>query len=334
MKTSPARPGPPLPVALVGAAVLVGVAALGAVWFLGRSANPGALGFRLDDAWIHMVYGRGLLRDGFLSYNDGIAATGCTSPLWAIVLALAHLISGGRIDALVTAVNGFGAAFHLLAVIAATQVTRRLTGGIRPAVAAGTMVALAMPFTAAAFSGMEVTMTAAFLLLTVEGAAARAWRRAGIFAALATLARPEAAVVLFGLAGWTWRNAGTDGAKGGGARSGGTARLTALRELILPSVIGGALLGAHHLWASSSVLPATFHAKSQASLADVPARLATTLRTILPGVPPFAGGVAWLALLGYLPRKGAAGPPGLHLALFGGVGFLLANLYVVDPVDP
>ena len=66
--------------------MLLAAAVLAGVWLTGRDANPGALGFRLDDAWIHQVYGRGLLHDGYLAYNDGEPSTGCTSPLWAVCL--------------------------------------------------------------------------------------------------------------------------------------------------------------------------------------------------------------------------------------------------------
>src|SRR5436309_3562297 len=93
----------------------LGVIAIVALWTAGRSANPGPLGFRLDDAWIHMVYGRSLLANGYLAYEDGTPSTGCTSPAWAVVLAALHALFG-RTDApnaLITAVILVGAVLHL-----------------------------------------------------------------------------------------------------------------------------------------------------------------------------------------------------------------------------
>lgn len=52
----------------------------------------GQEGFPLDDAWIHMVYGRAVAQKGYLAYNDGIASTGCTSPLWACLIGIIHLL--------------------------------------------------------------------------------------------------------------------------------------------------------------------------------------------------------------------------------------------------
>src|SRR5512133_1449677 len=70
------------------------VLVLFALWWVGRSAGDGVLGFRLDDAWIHMVYGREIANGGYPAYNPGIPATGATSLLWAYWLAVLHLVLG------------------------------------------------------------------------------------------------------------------------------------------------------------------------------------------------------------------------------------------------
>jgi hypothetical protein len=173
-------------------AVAVGIAGLAAVWYPGLSANPGPLGFRLDDAWIQLIYGRGLLENGYLAYNEGIPSTGCTSPLWAIVLAALHglLGDGASPDRIVGAVVLTGAVLHLAGVAVATDLTHRVTRSNFAAVAAGGLVALATPLAAASFSGMEVALTGTLLLLGVRGLVSRAWLQGGTALALAGLARP------------------------------------------------------------------------------------------------------------------------------------------------
>ena len=70
-------------------------------------------GFPLDDAWIHAVYVRAFASGQGLSYNPGIPATGETSPLWAMVLAPTHLLSGDAATrVLLIKLTGF--ALHLL----------------------------------------------------------------------------------------------------------------------------------------------------------------------------------------------------------------------------
>lgn len=312
-----------LPALELAVPLLLGAAVLGALWTAGREANPGPLGFPLDDAWIHMVYGRGLLNHGYLAYNDGLPSTGCTSPLWAVCLAAMHAVAGRTASTTVGAVVLLGALVQLLGIAAAAALALRLTGSRAAAGLAGSLLALATPFAAAAFTGMEVVLTGTLLVLAVGRTAEGAWGKAGVMLALAGLARPESAAIALVLA------ALLPLLVGGGGRG------RALAGLLVPSIVAGLFLAAHHLWASGSPLPATFHAKSQTSLAALPARLAVALRDMLPGIPPFGAGLAWLALLGLVPwGRRAPGFPRTHLPLLAGATYLLANLLLIDPVDP
>jgi hypothetical protein len=294
-------------------------------WGLGHSANPGPVGFPLDDAWIHLVYGRGLLENGYLAYNDGVPSTGCTSPLWAGFLALARLPAGDAPGDAVPYVLLLGAALHVAGAVTAAGLAQDRTGSRLAGGAAGALVGLAPPLAVAALSGMEVALTALLLLLAVGAAAAGHAGRTGILLALAFLARPESAVPGALLFAWVVA-----------ASPAGERPRTAVRFLAAPVAAGLALV-AWNLAASGRPLPATFYAKSSASPGDLPQRLGVAFGRILPDVPPFALGLGWVALTGLLPfgrRAGATDTVRRALPFLAGLAFLLANLAVLDPADP
>ena len=135
------------------AAAVCGLAAL-------HIAAPAYLfgqGFPLDDAWIHAVYARELARSGVLAYNPGVPATGETSPLWAIVLAVPHAIAGASIAVLLTKLVGF--AMHAASAVFIALAIRDVCGEARllPALG-GVLVALHPDLVAASVSGMEVPL--------------------------------------------------------------------------------------------------------------------------------------------------------------------------------
>ncbi|MDP6528663.1 MAG: hypothetical protein QGI43_03110 [Gemmatimonadota bacterium] len=303
-------------------ATALGTVVLAALWFAGRAAHPGPLGFRLDDAWIHMVYGRGLATDGFLSYNPGIPSTGCTSPAWAAVLALVHR-AGFALEARVAAVLLAGASLHLLGIREASLLAARISPGRWAGPTAGALTALSSAYAVAAFSGMEVMLCALLLLATVRAVLENRFLRAGILAALAGLARPESAAVLAVLLLHASLQRDESRAKN-------------LARLALPPLIAGAALMAWNLRVDGTALPATYHAKASALLAELPGRTLRGFRDIVIGTLPFAGGIGWLALVGVaLPRRnGGPSRTDAALPLAAGVAFLLANLALIDPVDP
>src|SRR5688572_27390620 len=59
------------------------------VWLL-----SGALGFPLDDSWIHLQFARNLADGRGLAYNPGELVTGSTAPLWTALLALVFYLPG------------------------------------------------------------------------------------------------------------------------------------------------------------------------------------------------------------------------------------------------
>jgi hypothetical protein len=151
-------------------------------------------GFPLDDAWIHSVYARELARSGALAYNPGVPATGETSPLWAIVLAVPHAIAGASMAVLLTKLVGF--AMHAVSAVLIALAIRDVCGEARllPA-SGGVLVALHPDLVAASVSGMEVP-----LATLVIGWAALAAVRANVLLAASVgaasfLARPESAAI-------------------------------------------------------------------------------------------------------------------------------------------
>ena len=111
--------------AVIAAPLVAAVCGLAAL----HMAAPAYLfgqGFPLDDAWIHAVYARELAQSGALAYNPGVPATGETSPLWAIVLAMPHAIAGASMAVLLTKLVGFAmhAASAVLIALAIRDVCR------------------------------------------------------------------------------------------------------------------------------------------------------------------------------------------------------------------
>ena len=302
----------------LGLAVLV----LCALFWSGRGRGA-APGFPLDDAWIHMVYGRSLAEEGRLAYNPGTPATGSTSPLWALVLGAVHLLLGRTpIDVIIAAVMGIGCVFHLLGVLSVTRWARAFTGDRVAAVMIGALPALSTSYAAASFSGMEVTLCGWLLVAGVLSCVAGHGWAAGFWLALACLARPEAAAVL-ALCLCTAPFA----ARG---RTVPERAATAIR-LAIPALVLGVLQVLYNQQVSGHPLPATFYFKEERDAVFLPDRLLVAIADVFAGMPPFAGWVGWAAVVGLLPpfaRRSSVLPFAAALA------FLLANLYVIAPIDP
>jgi arabinofuranosyltransferase len=68
------------------------IAALGTAAFVTWSWVHGAVGFPLDDAWIHQTYARNLAQTGQLAYLPGQLSAGSTSPAWSFLLSAGYLL--------------------------------------------------------------------------------------------------------------------------------------------------------------------------------------------------------------------------------------------------
>lgn len=285
--------------------------------------NPGPIGFRLDDAWIHQVYARNFFSDGFLSYNNGIPSTGCTSPLWVFCLSFIYLFlgKGSAVDTLVFAAYGLGVIFYCLVVWRSTCLTFELTQNRFAAITGGIMIALATPLAAGSYSGMEISLTCLMLILAVHTYVKEKWYLSGLFWSLAFLSRPESLAV-FGVGVILLIVFSKD-------------RWKACFKIALPVIGIIFLYMLYNYWASGLPLPATYYAKKSFSLGDLPIRFYKAFKLQLSQVPPFLFHTIWLLLIGYLPfRKFTLRFPSVEFPMIAGIVFLIANIALISPDDP
>lgn len=283
--------------------VVVSTAALVTLAFVLRG---GALkgGFPLDDAWIHFVYGLAFRREGTLAYDDGIAATGCTSPLWAIVLGAVHLVVGadGPSWRAVFATKVLGLALHLGAVAFAARLAYALSPRrrARPWIAAlaGVLAAIQPHAIVGAVSGMETALAALCALASLDAAARGRAILAGAIAGLGVAVRPELLVLVPFAA--LLVSAPPLGAF--------QPRLAACA--IAAAAIPIVALVARTLAVSGRPLPATFYVKAAPVSLDLSLRLRATARVVA-SIAGFGSLGTWallaLALLSPLLARGARG---------------------------
>jgi hypothetical protein len=152
----------------------------------------GALGFPLDDSWIHLHFARNIAEGVGFSYNPGVPVAGSTAPLWTLLLALGVAIFGSSV--MVVKIVG------VMTAVGTAIVVRRAAMGWGASRLAALGAAIALTWTGAmawgAFSGMEVTLAA---LLVAASLLAHAHGRdfwTALCGALATVARPEALILV------------------------------------------------------------------------------------------------------------------------------------------
>jgi hypothetical protein len=73
-------------------AFIAGAVLLIAFIYLLASQISYAIGFPLDDSWIHQTYARNLAFRGEWAFRPGIPSAGSTSPLWSALLAIGFLL--------------------------------------------------------------------------------------------------------------------------------------------------------------------------------------------------------------------------------------------------
>jgi len=72
--------------------MIAGTVGLIALIYLLASYFNYAIGFPLDDSWIHQTYARNLALRGEWAFRPGVPSAGSTSPLWSALLAIGFLL--------------------------------------------------------------------------------------------------------------------------------------------------------------------------------------------------------------------------------------------------
>jgi len=305
--------------ALIAIAALLGLALLVAV----SPDYVGTRGFPLDDAWIHAVYGRSLATRGALEYNPGERASGETSPLWAVVVAVPHFIARSP-TVVVVAIKLVG---FLLHVLTALLLWRALYAGGRrdrwPCAIAALLVAIDPDLVAASVSGMEVplaTLAACVLLLTAERATGRPHAAA---TALALLTRPELGVLAWGLPLLVHlRN---------------RVRLRgALAGALVGTVVAGVITVGINWAGSGRPLPATFYAKVGAGRLPLLVAQRIGFASLVGRWSPFESAliIVALAVVALVRLRGAVVEAAPAAAYLGGLLFCALSFALISPIDP
>jgi hypothetical protein len=260
------------------AVALMALALSAGVYLLFASAR-GALGFPLDDAWIHQVYARNLATRGELAFFAGQPSAGSTSPLWTILLSPGYLLPVDfRAWTLFLGIGLLGAS---------ALVTAYLAHRLFPRVLLPFYFCLFTLFewhlVWSAVSGMEILLFIFLSLLLLERfyARERAWL-IGLLAGLLTLTRPEgivlAALISLGMA--------FDRDTQSTIRNTQYVLRTAYCVSVLVLVVLPYL--AFNWMASGALLPNTFYAKS-AEYAELFARAPFVVRWLELLLVPFVG---------------------------------------------
>lgn len=283
-------------------------------------------GFPLDDAWIHAVYARSISQMGSFAFNPGIPATGATSPLWPVIVALPHLFSSDiRMVVLSTKLIGF--AVHVLA---AVMIYVAFRDGDRPSperVAGASLVAFHPDLISASVSGMEIAL--ATLIASSILAAARAARVLpyAVLCAIAPLARPELAILCYAVPAVMF------------LRRDRRRLVTMVGAALAGTVVCFGLLALRNLAVSGRPLPATYYAKVGLGELSVVSAEIIGFRDLLGRIPAvdssilltaLAAGAVYLSLTrGTTPESQLA-----SAALLSGLAFCAISFILIRPFEP
>jgi hypothetical protein len=280
----------------------------------------GLRGFPLDDAWIHMVYGRSVAASGYLAYNEGIPSTGSTSPLWAYILGIVHLFSPNPSVATILA-KAAGILFHGLLVWTSYRILKKMRLPDSVSVIGGLALGFSPALVAASMSGMEVSMGAALSLMGLERYINGKYFSSGILMGFAGLTRPEYGLVIALLVGARGLKALED--KG---------QVRNLFRFIAPAALAGGLFMGWNIFVDGRPFPATFYVKSGFSQGFLLLDRARVAFRMITADAPLAGGIVWLGILGVALLDKADRRVAI-LSLLSAVAYAMGQIAVIAPAD-
>ncbi len=175
--------------------IIAGAVILIAIIYLLASQFIYAIGFPLDDSWIHQTYARNLALRGEWAFRPGIPSAGSTAPLWSALLALGFLL---RLAPYIWTYFLGALTLFALAVISEWAV-RKLVDSYRPRFPwIGIFIAFEWHLAWAAMSGMETLLhglivTTILLLLMTD---THRYLTLGLLTGLAVWVRPDGLTLL------------------------------------------------------------------------------------------------------------------------------------------
>lgn len=246
--------------------------------FLYASHNEYAIGYPLDDAWIHQTFARNLVEYRNWSYNPGELAAGSTAPLWTSLISLGYLAG---IDHLIwTYLLGIlGLALVGLLSYLFLQMIK-----VKPwlSLAISTLLIGEWHLVWAAVSGMEIILLTVIVIAIFIFVNQKSphWWLIGILIGISVWCRPDGITLLAPVLWiWFWNHHKN--------------KVITLTKLLLPVFVLSALYLFFNYQISGSILPNTFYAKQKeyAELLHQPFiyRLWNMVKTILAGP-----GVIWI----------------------------------------
>lgn len=134
-------------------------------FYLWMSWRTLGLGFPLDDAWIHQSYARNLVQRGEWAFLPGQPSAGSTSPLWAAILSVGHVL--GMDPRLWSYLLGF-VCLAMMAVFGSRWLIRRMGDNSSWGWAVAALLAFEWHLAWAAVSGMEVLALGLLAILVLD----------------------------------------------------------------------------------------------------------------------------------------------------------------------